>query len=51
VREAVKSPDVARVFDAAGSPPAHQDSAEFSEFFKADSARLIAAVKKTGKLE
>jgi tripartite-type tricarboxylate transporter receptor subunit TctC len=51
VREAIKSPDVVRIFEAAGSPPAYQDSAEFAEFFKVDSARLIAAVKKMGKLD
>jgi tripartite-type tricarboxylate transporter receptor subunit TctC len=51
VREAIKSPDVVSVFDAAGSPAAYQDAPEFAEFVKVDSARLIAAVKKMGKLE
>ena len=51
VREAIKSPDVISVFDAAGSPAAYQDAPEFADFVKVDSARLIAAVKKMGKLE
>ena len=51
VRDAIKSPDVVRIFDAAGSPPAYQDAPEFAEFVKVDSARLIAAVHKMGKLE
>jgi len=51
VREAIKSPDVVSVFDAAGSPAAYQDAPEFADFVKVDSARLIAAVKKMGKLE
>jgi len=51
VREAIKSPDVVSVFDAAGSPTAYQDAPEFADFVKVDSARLIAAVKKMGKLE
>lgn len=51
VREAIKSPDVVSVFDAAGSPAAYQDAPEFADFVRVDSARLIAAVKKMGKLE
>ena len=51
VREAIKSPDVVSVFDAAVSPAAYQDAPEFADFVKVDSARLIAAVKKMGKLE
>ena len=51
VREAIKSPDVVSVFDAAGSPAAYQDAPEFADFVKVDSARLIVAVKKMGKLE
>jgi tripartite-type tricarboxylate transporter receptor subunit TctC len=51
VSEAIKSPDVVRIFNAAGSPPAYLDAPEFAKFLKADSARLIAAVLKMGKLE
>lgn len=51
MRQAMKSPEVIKTFEAAGSPPAYQDQAEFRRFFEADSARLIAAVKKIGKVE
>jgi hypothetical protein len=36
---------------AAGSPVAYLDAPEFSKFVADDSARLIAAVKKIGKVE
>jgi tripartite-type tricarboxylate transporter receptor subunit TctC len=49
--EAVKAPEVARTFEAAGSPVAYLDAPEFSKFVAEDSARLIAAVKKIGKVE
>jgi tripartite-type tricarboxylate transporter receptor subunit TctC len=49
--EAVKTPEVVRTFTAAGSPVAYLDAPEFSKFVEADSARLIAAVKKIGKVE
>ena len=51
MREAVKSPEVTKTFEAAGSPAAYLDAPEFSKFVDADSARLIAAVKKIGKVE
>jgi tripartite-type tricarboxylate transporter receptor subunit TctC len=51
MREAVKAPEVIRTFEAAGSPVAYLDAPEFSKFVEADSARLIAAVKKIGKVE
>ena len=51
MREAVKAPEVARTFEAAGSPVAYLDAPEFAKFVDADSARLIAAVKKIGKVE
>lgn len=51
MREAVKAPEVAKTFEAAGSPVAYLDAAEFSKFVDADSGRLIAAVKKIGKVE
>jgi tripartite-type tricarboxylate transporter receptor subunit TctC len=51
MREAVKAPEVAKTFEAAGSPVAYLDAPEFSKFVDADSARLIAAVKKIGKVE
>jgi tripartite-type tricarboxylate transporter receptor subunit TctC len=51
MREAMKSPEVIKTFETAGSPPAYLDQAEFGRFVAADSARLIAAVQKIGKVE
>lgn len=51
VAEAVKTPEVTKTFETAGSPVAYQDAPEFTKFFESDSARLIAAVKKIGKVE
>src|ERR1700724_1272719 len=48
---AVKSPEVTKTFETAGSPVAYMDAPEFSKFVAEDSARLIAAVKKIGKVE
>ena len=48
---AVKTPEVIKTFDTAGSPVAYMDAPEFSKFVADDSARLIAAVKKIGKVE
>jgi tripartite-type tricarboxylate transporter receptor subunit TctC len=45
------SAEVSRTFETAGSPPAYQDAAGFARFVEADSARLIAAVRKIGKVE
>ena len=49
--QAVQSPEVIKTFETAGSPVAYLDAPEFSKFVEADSARLIAAVKKIGKVE
>ena len=49
--QAVKAPEVVKTFEAAGSPVAYLDAPEFSKFVAEDSARLIAAVKKIGKVE
>src|SRR5665213_1472935 len=49
--QAVKSPVVINTLDTAGSPVAYMDAPEFSKFVAEDSARLIAAVKKIGKVE
>ena len=51
MRTAMGSAEVRRTFETAGSPPAYQDEAEFARFVEADSARLIAAVRKIGKVE
>jgi tripartite-type tricarboxylate transporter receptor subunit TctC len=49
--QAVKAPEVTKTFEIAGSPVAYLDAPEFSKFVAEDSARLIAAVKKIGKVE
>src|SRR5207247_1827953 len=49
--QAVKAPEVTKTFETAGSPVAYMDAPEFAKFVEADSARLIAAVKKIGKVE
>jgi tripartite-type tricarboxylate transporter receptor subunit TctC len=49
--QAVAAPEVIKTFAAAGSPVAYLDAPEFSKFVEADSARLIAAVKKIGRVE
>lgn len=51
MREAVQSPEVKKTFETAGSPVAYLDAPEFGKFVEADSARLIAAVRKIGKVE
>ena len=51
VADAVKAPEVVKTFETAGSPVAYQDAPEFAKFVAEDSARLIAAVKKIGKVE
>jgi tripartite-type tricarboxylate transporter receptor subunit TctC len=48
---AVKSPEVITPLETAGSPVAYLDAPEFSKFVAQDSARLIAAVKKIGRVE
>ena len=49
--QAVKSPEVIKTFETAGSPVAYMDAPEFSKFVDADSARLVAAVKRIGRVE
>jgi len=51
MREAVQAPEVKKTFETAGSPVAYLDAPEFAKFVDGDSARLIAAVKKIGKVE
>jgi tripartite-type tricarboxylate transporter receptor subunit TctC len=55
LREAMKKvmadPQTTKIYESAGSPPAYLDQPEFKQFVDADSARLIAAVKKIGKVE
>ena len=49
--QALKDPEVTRTFETAGSPVACMDAPEFTKFVEAGSARLVAAVKKIGKVE
>jgi tripartite-type tricarboxylate transporter receptor subunit TctC len=49
--QALKNPEVTSTFEKAGSPPAYQDAPDFARFVETDSARLIAAVQKIGKVE
>jgi tripartite-type tricarboxylate transporter receptor subunit TctC len=51
VAQAVRDPDLNRAFDAAGAPVAHLDAPEFARFFAEDSARLVAAVQRIGRVE
>ena len=48
--QAVKAPEVTKTFATAGSPVAYMDAPEFSKVVTEDSARLIAAVKRIGKV-
>lgn len=51
MKQAMADANVLKVFQNAGSPPAYQDAPEFAAFVKSDSARLIQAVQKIGKVE
>jgi tripartite-type tricarboxylate transporter receptor subunit TctC len=51
MKKAMADPAVTKIFETAGSPPAYQDEPEFAKFVASDSARLIEAVKKIGKVE
>lgn len=51
VRQAVADPDLLRAFNAAGAPVAYLDAPEFARFFADDSARLLRAVQRIGRVE
>ena len=51
MKAAMADPAIIKIFEGAGSPPAWQDAPEFAAFVAADSARLIEAVRKIGKVE
>ncbi|NKE45695.1 tripartite tricarboxylate transporter substrate binding protein [Roseomonas frigidaquae] len=51
VRQAVRDPQLVAAFTAAGAPVAYLDAPEFSRFFAEDSARLLRAVARIGKVE
>src|SRR6201986_5247244 len=49
--QAVKGPEVIRTFETAANPVAYLDAPEFAKFVDTDSARLVAAVKRIGRVE
>jgi tripartite-type tricarboxylate transporter receptor subunit TctC len=51
MKTAMADPEIVKIFEQAGSPPAYQDAAEFARFVASDSARLITATQKIGKVE
>jgi len=51
VRQSVQDPDLVRAFTAAGAPVSYLDAPDFARFFAEDSARLVAAVRKIGRVE
>ena len=51
MREVMTNPQVAGIFEKAGSPAAYLDQPEFTRFVEADAARLIPVVKTIGRLD
>jgi tripartite-type tricarboxylate transporter receptor subunit TctC len=51
MKTAMAQPQTTKAFEAAGSPPAYLDADAFQRFIETDGARLIAAVKRIGKVE
>jgi tripartite-type tricarboxylate transporter receptor subunit TctC len=51
MKKAMEQPETQKPYIAAGSPPAYLDAAGFQKFIDEDGTRLIAAVKKIGKVE
>jgi tripartite-type tricarboxylate transporter receptor subunit TctC len=51
VRQAAQDAETRGALTAAGSPPAWQEGDDFSAFFRADSARLVRAVQRIGKVD
>jgi len=51
MKKVMADPQTTHIFETAGSPPAYLDQPAFRKFVDEDSARLIAAVKKIGKVE
>lgn len=51
MRAAMQDGDLLRAFAAAGSPPRYLDAPEFARFFAEDSARLVGAVQRIGRVE
>jgi tripartite-type tricarboxylate transporter receptor subunit TctC len=50
-RQAVKSPETVKIFENGGTEPAYLDAPAFARFVEADSARLVAVVRKMGRVE
>ena len=48
---AMRDPDALRAFEAAGSPPRYLDAPDFARFLAEDSARLVRAVGRIGRVE
>ena len=51
VRVAMSDPGIIKIFEGAGSPPAWLDAPEFEKFVATDSARLVKAVQKIGRVD
>lgn len=51
MRTVMADPEVRQTYERAGSPPAYLDQPEFARFVQSDSARLIEAVRKIGRVE
>jgi tripartite-type tricarboxylate transporter receptor subunit TctC len=51
MKKAMSDAEVRKTFENAGSPPSYQDASDFARFVDTDSARLITAVQKIGKVE
>ena len=51
MRQAMRDPALVAAFTAAGAPVAYLDAPEFARFFEEDSARLLRAVQRIGKVE
>lgn len=51
VGQAVRDPQLVQAFTAAGAPVAYLDAPDFARFFADDSARLLRAVQRIGRVE
>lgn len=51
MRAASQDPDLIRAFTAAGAPVAYLDAPDFARFFADDTARLLRAVARIGRVE
>ncbi|TCH99659.1 tripartite tricarboxylate transporter substrate binding protein [Roseococcus sp. SYP-B2431] len=51
MRAAMQDADLLRAFEAAGSPPRYMDAPDFARFLAEDSARLVRAVQRIGRVE